>query len=221
MGSRPHLMNEILDLLAQHRIVPSVALDDQKAAKPVSDAIIAGGLPIVEVTLRTSDSLSALERIINRRDMIVGAGTVTTLAQFDAAWRLGARFIVTPGLDESIIRHGRRRGLLVIPGAVTPTEVMQAQNLGVDLVKFFPCKAFGGTATLEMLAGPFPKMKFMAAGGLQIEDLQAYLKCPNVLACGGSWIAQREWIQTSSWNKIRIASTDTVKAVRATYGGAV
>lgn len=221
MGCRPYLMNEILDLLAQHRIIPAVSIDDQKAAKPLSDAITAGGLPIIEVTLRTPDSLGALERIINRRDMIVGAGTVTTLAQFDAAWRLGARFIVTPGLDESIIRHGRRRGLLVIPGAVTPSEIMQAQNLGVELVKFFPCKAFGGAKTLEILAGPFPKMKFVAAGGLQLEDLPDYLKCPNILACGGSWIAKREWVQTGAWDKVRAASTETVKTVRSTYGGTV
>ncbi|TDU71023.1 2-dehydro-3-deoxyphosphogluconate aldolase/(4S)-4-hydroxy-2-oxoglutarate aldolase [Prosthecobacter fusiformis] len=206
-------MNETFDLLAQHRVIPTVVIDDQRAAKPLSDALVEGGLPIVEVMLRTPDSLAALERIIDRRDMIVGAGTVTTLAQFDAAWRLGARFIVTPGLDENILRHATRRDLLVIPGAVTPTEIMQAQNLGVKMVKFFPSHVFGGMAAIEALAGPFSQMKFLPTGGIHLENLASYLQNPSVFACGGSWMAKREWVQQGEWEKIRQASIQTVKTV--------
>ncbi len=207
-------MNESIDLLAHHRIIPTVVIDDLKTAKPLSDALVAGGLPIVEVTLRTPDSLAALERIIDRRDMIVGAGTVTTLAQFDAAWRLGVRFIVTPGLDENILRHGRRRDVLVIPGAVTPTEIMQAQNLGVSLVKFFPSHAFGGLSAIEALAGPFPKMQFLPTGGVNFDNLPSYLKNPSIVACGGTWMAKREWIQEGQWEKVREACGKTVGVVR-------
>lgn len=209
-------MKEILGLLALHRIVPTVVIDDVSTALPLTNALVAGGLPIVEVTLRTPDSLAAMEKIIDRRDMIVGAGTVTTLAQFDAAWRLGARFIVTPGLDENILRHGRRRDLLVIPGAVTPTEVMQAQNLGVNLVKFFPSHAFGGLSAIESIAAPFPKMQFLPTGGIDMTNLSAYLKSPNVFACGGTWMAKREWIQEGAWDKVREATQQSVKLTRPT-----
>lgn len=207
-------MNEIIELLAHHRIIPTVVIDDLKSAKPLSDALVAGGLPVVEVALRTQDSLAALERLLDRRDMIVGAGTVTTLAQFDAAWRLGVRFIVTPGFDENILRHGRRRDLLVIPGAVTPTEIMQAQNLGANLVNFFPSQAFGGLTAIEALAGPFPKMQFLPTGGVNLENLAGYIKNPNVVACGGTWMARREWIQKGEWEKVREACGKTVALVR-------
>lgn len=208
-------MNETRDILAHHRIIPAVVIDDLKTAKPLSDALVAGGLPVVEVTLRTPDSLAALEQIINRRDMIVGAGTVTTLAQFDAAWRLGARFIVTPGLDEGILRHGYRKDLLVIPGAVTPTEIMQAQNLGVKLIKFFPSHAFGGLSAVEALSGPFPQMQFLPTGGINLDNLAAYLKNPNVFACGGTWMARREWLKEGAWDNIRNTTAQTVQIVRS------
>lgn len=208
-------MNETFDQLAKHRIIPAVVIDELRTAHPLSDALVAGGLPVVEVTLRTPDSLAAMERMVDRRDMIVGAGTVTTLAQFDAAWRLGARFIVTPGLDENILRHGRRRDLLVIPGAVTPTEIMEAQNLGVELIKFFPSHSFGGLPAIEALTGPFPKMKFLPTGGINLENLPAYLKNPNVFACGGTWTVQREWIQTGAWDMIQAACAQSVQIVRS------
>ncbi|SKA75398.1 2-dehydro-3-deoxyphosphogluconate aldolase / (4S)-4-hydroxy-2-oxoglutarate aldolase [Prosthecobacter debontii] len=208
-------MNETLELLSRHRAIPVVVLDELKKAIPLTDALVAGGLPLVEVTLRTPTSLSALERIIDRRDMIVGAGTVTTLAQFDAAWRLGVKFIVTPGLDESILRHGWRRDLLVIPGAVTPTEIMRAQNLGVNLVKFFPSHIFGGLNAIEALSAPFPKMRFLPTGGVNLDNLSRYLSNPSVLACGGTWMTQRDWIQEGAWDKVRSATAQSVDIARS------
>lgn len=208
-------MNETLELLSRHRAIPVVVIDELKKAIPLTDALVAGGLPVVEVTLRTPNSLAALERIIDRRDMIVGAGTVTTLAQFDAAWRLGVRFIVTPGLDESIIRHGWRRDLLVIPGTVTPTEIMRAQNLGVDLVKFFPANVFGGLSAIEALSAPFPKMRFLPTGGIGLDNLSHYLCNPTVLACGGTWMTQRDWIHEGSWENVRRATAKTVEISRS------
>ncbi|HEY1083578.1 MAG TPA: bifunctional 4-hydroxy-2-oxoglutarate aldolase/2-dehydro-3-deoxy-phosphogluconate aldolase [Prosthecobacter sp.] len=207
-------MNESLELLAPYRVIPTLVIDDARVAKPLGDALVAGGLPVAEVTLRTPESLSALERLIDRRDLIVGAGTVTTLAQFDAAWRLGARFIVTPGFDENILRHGRRRDLLVIPGAVTPTEIMQAQNMGVDLVKFFPSEAFGGVRTLEALSGPFPNMKFLPTGGISPANLASYLGHPSVFACSGTWITPREWLHEGAWEKVRDACRESLQISR-------
>ncbi|HYF35232.1 MAG TPA: bifunctional 4-hydroxy-2-oxoglutarate aldolase/2-dehydro-3-deoxy-phosphogluconate aldolase [Prosthecobacter sp.] len=208
-------MEETLAKLAHHRIVPAVIIDDASTAAPLADAMVAGGLPVIEVTLRTPDSLRALEELAAREDMIVGAGTVTSLTQLDAARRAGARFIVTPGLDDPIIRHCRQRDLLVIPGAVTPTEIMRAQNLGLSTVKFFPCHAFGGLTTIEALAGPFPSMTFLPTGGIHLENLQSFLRHPSVFACGGTWMARREWIQGGKWDAVTQACRQTVQHTNA------
>jgi len=207
-------MHETRALLAKHRIVPAVVIDEAKAAIPLADAMVAGGLPLIEVTLRTPDSLRAIEMLVLRQDMIVGAGTVTTLSQFDAVWRLGVRFIVTPGLDENLIRHARRRDLLLIPGAVTPTEIMQAQNLGMNLVKFFPSNAFGGLPTIDALSGPFPDMQFLPTGGINLENLPTFLQHKSVFGCGGTWMAKREWLQAGAWDQVRDACQQTCAAVR-------
>ncbi|MCW0216810.1 MAG: bifunctional 4-hydroxy-2-oxoglutarate aldolase/2-dehydro-3-deoxy-phosphogluconate aldolase [Prosthecobacter sp.] len=208
-------MNETLNMLFRHRIIPTVVIDDVSKAIPLTDALVAGRLPVVEVTLRTADSLAALERIIDRRDMLVGVGTVTTLAQFDAAWRLGARFVVTPGFDDNILRHGNRRDILVIPGAVTPTEIMQAQNMGVSLVKYFPSESFGGLRAIEALSGPFPKMRFFPTGGINQDNLRPYLENRSVFACGGTWMAKREWVKDGAWDKIQKACAEAVEVVRS------
>ncbi len=202
------------NLLARYRIVPAVVIDDVKTATPLADALVAGGLPVVEVTLRTPQALKALEEMAGRQDILVGAGTVTTLAQFDAARRAGARFIVTPGLDENIIRHANRRDLMVIPGAVTPTEILRAQNMGLNLVKFFPSHAFGGLATIEALSGPFPTMKFMPTGGISLDNLADFLKHPSVFGCGGTWMAKREWLMAGEWKLVTEACRKTVALVK-------
>lgn len=206
-------MEETLAQLAQHRIVPAVVIDEADAAEALGDAMVAGGLPIIEVTLRTRDSLAALEILAARGDMLVGAGTVTSLTQLDAARRAGARFIVTPGLDDPIIRHCRQKDMLVIPGAVTPTEIMHAQNMGLSVVKFFPCHAFGGLPTIEALSGPFPSMNFLPTGGIHLGNLQSFLQNKSVLACGGTWMAKREWIQTRAWNEVTEACRQTVQLI--------
>jgi 2-dehydro-3-deoxyphosphogluconate aldolase/(4S)-4-hydroxy-2-oxoglutarate aldolase len=206
-------MEETLSDLAKYRIVPAIVIDDGEKAMALGDAMVGGGLPVVEVTLRTHDSLRAIEALSSRGDMVVGAGTVTNLTQLDAARRAGAQFVVTPGLDEPIIRHCRRRDMLVIPGAVTPTEILHAQNLGVSLVKFFPCHAFGGLATIEALAGPFPSMNFLPTGGISLDNLPTFLQHKSVFACGGTWMAKREWIQAANWDAVTQACRQTVQVV--------
>jgi len=208
-------MEEVLARLTDIRIVPAVIIDDVETAQPLADALAAGGLPVIEVTLRTADSLRAIEALSSRDDVLVGAGTVTNLTQLDAARRAGAKFIVTPGLDDPIIRHCRQRDMLVIPGAVTPTEILHAQNLGLGLVKFFPCNAFGGLAAIEALAAPFPSMKFLPTGGINLTNLKSLLLHTAVAACGGTWMAKREWIQAREWDKVRDSSRQTVEIIRS------
>lgn len=180
-------------------------MDDANAATALGDALVSSGLPLVEITLRTPNALAVIEALVDRGDLLVGAGTVTTLAQFDAVRRLGVRFISSPGLDDAIVRHALRRDLLVIPGAVTPTEVLRAQNMGLNLVKFFPASVFGGVAALEAISAPFPEMKFLPTGGLSQEDVPAYLRLPCVPACGGSWMVRPEWLKKGDWAKVSAA----------------
>lgn len=208
-------MNETLKLLSQHRIVPAVVIDDLDQVRPLADAMVAGGLPVIEVTLRTPVAMDAIRMLVQRQDILVGAGTVMTLKQFEDVRRLGAQFIVTPGLDEAVIRHANYRDLPVIPGAVTPTEIMQAQNLGVKLVKFFPSHAFGGLPTIDALSGPFPDMKFLPTGGISLENLATFLQHPSIFGCGGTWMARREWLQTGQWQRVREACADTATVVKA------
>lgn len=200
-------------MLAAHRVVPAVVIEDAKNAAALGRAMVAGGMPVVEVTLRTPEALKALQVLSGLPGMIAGAGTVTSLSQLNAALRAGARFIVTPGLEETVIRHCHRREIPIIPGAVTPTEILAARNLGVNLVKFFPAHAFGGLPTIDALSGPFPDMKFLPTGGITLENLQAFLKHPSVFACGGTWMARREWIAKGSWSEIEKACAKTVKLV--------
>lgn len=208
-------MQESLELISRHRLVPSVVIEDARDARPLADALLAGGLPLVEVTLRTPESLAAIERIIERHDMIVGVGTVTTLSQFDAAWRMGARFITTPGMDDNLIRHARRREILLIPGVATPTEIMSAQNMGLDVVKFYHCACYGGLAAIEAMSGPFPKMRFLPTGGLNLTNVGPFLQNRRILGCGGSWMARQEWIKNGQWENVRTATAESVKLARA------
>jgi 2-dehydro-3-deoxyphosphogluconate aldolase / (4S)-4-hydroxy-2-oxoglutarate aldolase len=210
----PNFMDETLAQINRHRVVPAVVIDDARAAMALGEAMVAGGLPIIEVTLRTPESLKALEILSARADMLVGAGTVTNLTQLDAARRAGAQFIVTPGLDDPIIRHCRQRDMLIIPGAVTPTEIMHAQNMGLPVVKFFPCHAFGGLATIEALAGPFPSMTFLPTGGITLDNLRSFLAHKSIIGCGGTWMAKREWIQKGDWTAVTRACEETVKVVQ-------
>jgi 2-dehydro-3-deoxyphosphogluconate aldolase/(4S)-4-hydroxy-2-oxoglutarate aldolase len=204
-------MHEILTQITNHRVVPAVVIDDSKSAAALGAAMVAGGLPIIEVTLRTPEALKALEILVHRGDMVVGAGTVTNLTQLDAARRAGAQFIVTPGLDDPIIRHCRQRDMLIIPGAVTPTEIMHAQNMGLPVVKFFPCHAYGGLTTIDALSGPFPSMAFLPTGGISLQNLGDFLAHKSIVACGGTWMAKREWIQKGDWAAVTSACAETVK----------
>ncbi|CAI9409778.1 bifunctional 4-hydroxy-2-oxoglutarate aldolase/2-dehydro-3-deoxy-phosphogluconate aldolase [Aestuariimicrobium sp. T2.26MG-19.2B] len=192
------------------RLVPVVVLEDAAHAEPLAEALIAGGLPVAEVTLRTSAALEALRMMARRDVMLVGAGTVVTPDQVDAAADAGASYLVSPGLLESVVVRARERGLPIFPGVVTPSEVMAALALGLTTLKFFPAGQFGGVATLKSFASPFGGVRFVPTGGVDQHNLPDYLALPNVAAVGGSWMVSPKLIAAGDFEAISRLTAEAV-----------
>jgi 2-dehydro-3-deoxyphosphogluconate aldolase/(4S)-4-hydroxy-2-oxoglutarate aldolase len=194
--------------LKKHRIVPVVVLDDADHAPPLAEALLAGGLPVAEVTFRTAAAADAIRKLADRGDMLVGAGTVLTCEQVDRAVDAGAQFIVAPGTNPAVVSHAMERGVPMYPGVATPTDIETALALGVTTLKFFPAGAFGGLATLKAVSAPYGDVQFIPTGGVNIDNLAEYLGFPKVLACGGTWLAKKDMIAAGEFNVI----TDLTRA---------
>ncbi len=203
----------VLDEVALRRIVPVVVLDDAASAGPLAEALVAGGLPIAEVTLRTAAALDAIAAMAARDDLLVGAGTVLTAAQVDQAVDAGARFVVSPGTSRAVVERARQRGVAVLPGAVTATEIQAALELGIDAVKFFPAGTSGGPAAIKALAAPFGGVRFVPTGGVSAANLDDYLSIPSVLAVGGSWMVPQAAIREGDFDTVRRLTEDAVAAL--------
>lgn len=195
-------MNDVLKSLSLTGIVPVVVLDDAKNAAPLADALMAGGIPCAEITLRTAAGLDSIAAIADKPGVTVGAGSVITLQNCKDAIAAGARFIVSPGLNVKVVEHCLENSVAVLPGCVTPTELMQAMELGLDTVKFFPAGVYGGLAAMKALSGPFPEMKFVPTGGVNAANLGEFLAAPYVTAVGGSWLCAKGDIASGSFDKI-------------------
>lgn len=176
------------------------------------ETLAAAGLPLLELTLRASGAIEALEAAAGRADFCLGAGTVLTPDQAERAIDAGAQFVVSPGFDEAIVTRCLDRGVLPIPGVATGTELMRATSLGLRLVKIFPAEAIGGAGLIRALAGPFPEVRFMPTGGVSPKNLAEYLSTPGVVACGGSWLAPRESVERLDWPSIaeRVRSANEI-----------
>ncbi|MCC7203928.1 MAG: bifunctional 4-hydroxy-2-oxoglutarate aldolase/2-dehydro-3-deoxy-phosphogluconate aldolase [Phycisphaeraceae bacterium] len=198
----PPTPDEILAALEGHRLVPVVSISDAADAAPLAEALIAGGLPCMEITLRTPAGLEAIRRATKVAAMLVGAGTVLDALQCLAAHEAGARFIVSPGFDPDVLATATDLGLLYLPGVATPTEVQAARRAGLRAVKFFPASSFGGPATLKAFAAVYPDMRLMPTGGITPQNLADYLSPPNVFACGGSWLAPADAMRRKAWDEI-------------------
>ncbi|SDC86831.1 bifunctional 4-hydroxy-2-oxoglutarate aldolase/2-dehydro-3-deoxy-phosphogluconate aldolase [Nocardioides lianchengensis] len=199
----------LLDELGRHRVVPVVVLDDADRADDLGAALVAGGLPVAEVTLRSLRAGAVLAALAARGDVLVGAGTVLTPDHVDLARDAGAGFIVSPGLSADVVRRCREVGLPVIPGVSTATEVMAARELGLDTVKFFPAEASGGAPAVKALASVFPGLGFMPTGGITEATAPAYLSLPAVTAVGGSWMVAPDLLAAGDWDEVtaRCAAT--------------
>lgn len=195
-------------------IVPVVVLDDSRHAEPLADALSAGGITCVEITFRTSAGPDAIRRIADRPDFLVGAGTVLSIDQVDAAADAGAQFIVSPGLDPAVVTRAQDLGVTVLPGIATPTELQAAVRAGLTAVKLFPAKQLGGPAVLDALSGPFPDIQFFPSGGITRETARSYLDHPAVFAIGTSWIVSREDLADGRFDQITQASRAAMELVR-------
>lgn len=196
-------MSTISEKFAQFGVVPVVVLEDAKDAAPLAEALIKGGLPCAEVTFRTE---AAQESIWIMKEsypeMLVGAGTVLTTAQADAAVEAGAEFIVTPGFDPEIVDYCIEKGIPVFPGCITPSEVAQAVKRGLKTVKFFPAEQFGGLAAIKALSAPYNMVKFMPTGGINASNLKEYLAFDRIVCCGGSWMVKGDLIREGAFDRI-------------------
>lgn len=181
---------DLLAHLTRVRVVPVVEIGDARHAVPLARALAAGGLTCIEVTFRTAAAADAIAAIAaGTRGVTIGAGTVRTVGQADTAVAAGARFLVAPGLNPSVVGRAHELGVPMLPGVCTPTEIEQAAELGLLLLKFFPAEATGGVAYLKALSGPFRDIRLVPTGGIGPRNLAAYLELPAVAACGGSWMA--------------------------------
>lgn len=208
-------MQDILDAIRAVGIVPVVALPETDHAAPLARALSEGGLPVAEVTFRTPAAAEGI-RLMAREcpDMLVGAGTVLTVAQADEAVDAGARFIVAPGFDPEVVDYCIERSVPVMPGVATASELTQAVLRELPAVKFFPAEAMGGLKTLKSLAAPFRPMQFMVTGGLSMDNMAPYLAWDAILAVGGSWMVKKQLLLDRDFDRIRSLAAEAVGAVR-------
>ena len=195
-------MTNPLDRLKELRLLPLVTLDDAADAEPVARALMEGGLPVAEVTFRTGAAVETISRMSKIDGMLVGAGTVLTVAQAEEAVLANAAFAVSPGSDAAVIGHFQKRGVPIYPGTATPTDIQAALSLGLSVVKFFPAEAYGGVKTLKALGGPFRNVRFIPTGGISPSNMKDYLALDSVVAVGGSWIAPPELVRARKFDEI-------------------
>jgi 2-dehydro-3-deoxyphosphogluconate aldolase/(4S)-4-hydroxy-2-oxoglutarate aldolase len=207
------MSTDTVDAITAGRLVPVIALDDEAAAAPLADALVAGGLRCAEVTFRTAAAEAALRRMAADDRLLVGAGTVVHPDQVDRALAAGARFVVSPGFSAAVVRRCRAVGVPVFPGIANATDIMAALDEGLDVVKFFPAEPLGGLGMIGALAAPFPNIRFIPTGGIGPEQLPAYLAHPRVVAVGGSWMVAPKLVTAGDWAEITRLTAEAVAAV--------
>jgi 2-dehydro-3-deoxyphosphogluconate aldolase/(4S)-4-hydroxy-2-oxoglutarate aldolase len=207
-------MNEILKKISEIGIVPTFKANDAKDAVPFAKALQNGGLPIVEVTFRTAAAEEALRRITAELpEILVGAGTILTVAQAEKAIAAGAKFIVSPGVNRDVIKYCVDREVLMMPGCSNPTDLETALGFGLKAVKFFPAEAFGGLKTLKAIAPVYGDLRFIPMGGINPENLNEYLAFEKVIACGGSWLDKGALIKEGNFAAITKLAQEAINTV--------
>ncbi|NHB33457.1 bifunctional 4-hydroxy-2-oxoglutarate aldolase/2-dehydro-3-deoxy-phosphogluconate aldolase [Helicobacter pylori] len=197
------MQDKTIEVLQISPIVPVVVIEDLNDAVPLAQSLIEGGIPIIEVTLRSSCALEAIELIAkNVPKMHVGAGTILNLTQLEQAQNRGAEFLISPGLTIKLLEHAKKKDMPLIPGVSSSSEVMQALELGYHALKFFPAEYCGGVKLLNAFNGPFKGVKFCPTGGISADNMRSYLNLENVLCVGGSWLTPKNLIQNKEWDKI-------------------
>lgn len=204
-------MNEILKQIQKLGIVPVVKLDRVEDARPLAKALCEGGLPCAEVTFRTAAAEEAIRIMATEYpNMLIGAGTVLTTEQVDKAVKAGAKFIVSPGLNPKVVKYCVDNNIPITPGCANPSDVEQAIELGLEVVKFFPAEAAGGLNMIKAMAAPYVNMKFMPTGGITEKNLTSYLDFPKIIACGGSWMVSDALVKAGEFEQIKALTKEAV-----------
>jgi 2-dehydro-3-deoxyphosphogluconate aldolase/(4S)-4-hydroxy-2-oxoglutarate aldolase len=207
-------MNEVLQKIYEIGIVPVIAIEDADKAVPLAKALVAGGLPAAEVTFRTEAAEEAIRRIVAEvPEMLVGAGTVLTKEQADRAIAAGVKFIVSPGFNPEITKYVIDKGMLMMPGTATPGEMEQAMSMGLNVVKFFPAEQNGGIAKIKAVAGPYANLRWMPTGGVNAKNLLDYLSFNKIIACGGTWMVNKQLIDSENWAEIQRLTREAVNTM--------
>ena len=219
MGKDVLLLLVVLQLMKKSGVIPVVVLDDTAKALTTANALLAGGVSVMEITFRTAaaaDSIKAVSE--NCPEMLVGAGTVVTLDQCKQALECGAKFIVSPGFDPEVVSWCVERNIPITPGCVTPTEIMAAMKLGLNVVKFFPAGVYGGLKAMKALSAPFGGVKFIPTGGIDAKNLKEYLEAPFVHAVGGSWLCPKKEIAAGNFDAVTALCREASEIVREVRG---
>ena len=207
-------MNKVLEEISKIGIVPVIALDDVKDAEPLAQALINGGLPCAEVTFRTAAAEESIRIMASKfPELLVGAGTVLTTEQVDRAVNAGAKFIVSPGLNPKVVKYCVDKGIPITPGTANPSDVEQAIELGLEVVKFFPAEAAGGLNMIKSMAAPYVNMKFMPTGGINASNVCDYLDFNKIIACGGSWMVNKAMVAAGDFAGIEKLTREAVETM--------
>ena len=212
-------MESVIEQIQNTGIVPVIVIDDVKDARPLAKALMEGGLPCAEITFRTLAAEESI-RIISEEfsNMLVGAGTILNNEQADKAIAAGAKFIVSPGTNKDLIKHCMKKKVLIIPGACTPTEVEMALKYELSVLKFFPAEPSGGIEMIKALNAPYVNVRFMPTGGIKVQNVKDYLAHDKVIACGGTWMVDRELIRKGDFEKIKKLTKEAAEIVKSVRG---
>ena len=205
-------MSDMIKELYSIGLIPVIKIDNAEDAVPLAKALIDGGLPAAEITFRTPCAADAIKRISDAfPEMLVGAGTVLTTEQVDAAIAAGSKFLVSPGLNPKVTAYALSKGIPMLPGCSNPSDIEAALELGLKTVKFFPAEAAGGLKMLKAMAAPYGQLTFMPTGGISADNLLDYLKFNKIVACGGSFMVKDELVKEKKWDEITALTKDAVK----------
>lgn len=209
---------DVDDLMAIQPVIPVIVIERADDAVPLAEALVAGGLRVLEVTLRTDCAIECIRRMTKVPNAIVGAGTCLFPEDIDVAVDAGAQFIVTPGLSQLTLAAAMDRDVPVLPGVATASEIMAGLGLGLDRFKFFPAQQAGGLAMIDALGGPFKNVKFCPTGGINLELAKDYLARSNVGCVGGGWVAPKKLVDAKDWAGITALAT-AAAALKRPQGG--
>jgi 2-dehydro-3-deoxyphosphogluconate aldolase/(4S)-4-hydroxy-2-oxoglutarate aldolase len=212
-------MDDVLGNIATLRLIPVVKIEDSKDAVPLGRALLKGRLPIAEITFRTAAAEGAI-RVLTAElpELLVGAGTVLTIEQVKSAVDAGARFIVAPGFNPTVVDYCLENNICVVPGVNNPSQIERALERQLKVVKFFPAEASGGLPFLKAVAAPYSDILFMPTGGINLQNVMGYLSFPRVIACGGSWMVESGLIAAGNFEEIEERTRDAVAAINKKFG---